>query len=80
MIQWSEYRQANSEICYDHVTAETPFGRFKITWKGWKQFDCPTVDETPWGDYFGSFYDVEEAKESCEKEYEERLRQALGNK
>ena len=68
-IEWSNHRQSNDEIPYDHVTAETPFGRFEITWKGWKEHDRPTVDETPWGDYFGAFETVEEAKAACEAEY-----------
>ena len=73
-LKWSEEREPNDEVSYDHVKAETPFGRFLITWKGWKDHDSPTVDETPWGDYWDSFCSVEDAKEACFKEYKARIR------
>jgi hypothetical protein len=33
---WTDEQKSNDEISYNHVIAETPFGRFLITWKGWK--------------------------------------------
>ena len=72
-VKWTAEMPANESIRYNHVTAETPFGRFEITWKGWKEHDSPTVDETPWGDYFGAFSTVDEAKAACELEYSRRI-------
>ena len=71
---WTENLPPNEECRYDHCKADTPFGRFLITWKSWKQCDSPTVDETPWGDFWSAFESIERAKEDCQKEYEKRLR------
>jgi hypothetical protein len=63
-----------SEACrYDHCIAETPFGRFLITWKSWKEYDDPTVDETPWGDWYAAFNSVDDAKAACQQGMNERL-------
>lgn len=53
------------------------FANCTITWKGWKEFDTPTIDETPWGDYGGYGNDVEDAKQICEDTYREFLVQEL---
>ena len=72
-LRWTENMPPSEDCRYDHCTAETPFGRFLISWKGWKQFDSPTVDETPWGDWYGAFNSVDAAKAACQKEMDERL-------
>lgn len=38
-LQWSEERQPNEDIRYNHVVADSPIGRFSIEWKGWKKYD-----------------------------------------
>lgn len=76
VLQWSEIGEPCEEVRYHHVTAHTPFGRFLITWKGWKKYDAPTIDESPWGDLYGNFTTVEEAKAWAEQEYTRRLQQA----
>jgi hypothetical protein len=76
-IKWSDRKLANDKIQYSHVIGETPFGRFKITWKSWKEDPCPTVDETPWGGFLNAYSDVEEAKLACKAEYQIRIEQAL---
>jgi hypothetical protein len=76
-IKWSNHKQSNDEIRYDHVIGKTPFGNFQITWKSWKESDCPTVDETPWGDFFGAYVSVDEAKSACEAEYKKRIEQCF---
>jgi hypothetical protein len=73
ILQWTENMPPNEGCRYDHCTAETPFGRFLISWKGWKQFDSPTVDETPWGDWYRAFKSVDAAKAACQKEMDERI-------
>ena len=73
VLQWTDNAPPNEDCRYDHCTAETPFGRFRISWKSWKQFDSPTVDETPWGDWYGAFDSVDEAKAACQEEINKRL-------
>jgi hypothetical protein len=72
-LQWTESMPPNNECHYDHCIAETPFGRFLITWKSWKDYDSPTVDETPWGDWYSAFNSVDEAKAACQQGMNERL-------
>jgi hypothetical protein len=72
-LQWTENRQPNEECRYNHCIAETPFGRFLITWKDWKAYNDPTVDETPWGDWYGVFNSVDEAKTACQSELNAKL-------
>jgi hypothetical protein len=72
-LQWTESMPPNNECRYDHCIAETPFGRFLITWKSWKDYDSPTVDETPWGYWGGGFNSVDEAKAACQQGMNERL-------
>lgn len=80
MINWTDELDASDECSYNHVIGSSPFGRFLITWKGWKDYDHPTVDECPWDSYgmHESYGSVEEAKEECEKVYREKLGLALG--
>ena len=71
-LVWSENREANNECCYNHCIAETPFGRFLLTWKGWKErpTDGMGFDETPWDDVW---YDGWDSVEDAQKEAEEML-------
>jgi hypothetical protein len=78
-ILWTENTPPNDECGYDHCSAETPFGRFRITWKGWKDFDCPTVDESPWDEWVGVFYTVEEAKVACQLEFENKILECINH-
>ena len=73
-LQWTENRQPNEECRYNHCIAETPFGRFLITWKGWKRYDDPTVDDTPWGDWYGVFNSIDEAKTACQREFDVKVK------
>lgn len=79
-LAWTD-ESAPTESCrYNHVEAMTPFGRFLITWKGWKGDDWPTVDEVPWEGYdstFGPHPDLEEAKAACEQEFARRINECL---
>ena len=73
MLHWSRPAEPDLTNGYSHVTAETPFGRFLITWKGWKDYDAPAVDETPWGGYWNAFATVAGAKRACETTYNDLL-------
>jgi hypothetical protein len=74
-LEWSDPSKANSEIMYNHVIAETPFGRILITWKGWKDDPGFTVDEHPLQDVVGvrSYCDLDDAKAHAEDRYFEAL-------
>lgn len=76
-LEWTEPMQPNDECCYNHVTAQTPFGRFLITWKGWKEYDSPTIDETPWGEFGVAELDLQTAKAFAEAEYLKRVGDCL---
>lgn len=68
-LPWSAPAGPNEETSYDHVIAPTPFGRIRITWKGWKEYDSPTVDEHPVPDFFYPGYDLDDAKTQAEKAF-----------
>ncbi|MBD3844233.1 hypothetical protein IED13_00885 [Bosea sp. SSUT16] len=43
-LVWTEPAPPNGKSCfYDHVLAETPFGKFSIEWKSWKAHDTYAV-------------------------------------
>jgi len=73
-IEWSEMFEPNMRCGYDHVIGETPFGRFLLTWKGWKNEWNPCFDETPWDDFAlpdGS--SVAACQQWAQKEFEKRM-------
>ena len=72
-LQWTENREPNQECPYHHAIAETPFGRFLLTWKGWKEYPDAGFDETPWGEVEYPCLDVEESKEWAQVEYNKRV-------
>ena len=73
ILRWTDNNPPCEDCRFDHCTAETPFGRFLISWKGWKQFNSPTVDESPWGDWYEVFNSVDAAKAACQREMDKRL-------
>jgi len=78
-LEWSAHRPPDEQCRYDHTEAETPFGRFLITWKGWKEYSRPTIDEAPWGDIYESFSSVAEAKAAAESQFSSRVLLCLGH-
>jgi hypothetical protein len=79
LLTWSEERQPCEDCRYNHHLAETPFGRFVIAWKGWKELDAVTVYESPWDDlsWLPICCNPDEAMAACEAEYRRRLLMAL---
>lgn len=77
-LVWTSPAPPNEMVRYDHVIAETPFGRFLITWKGWKESDSPTIDETPWGEWGGAFTTVEQAMAAAEAAFTKRIHESVG--
>lgn len=59
-LMWSEERQPDEGVRYNHVLAESPMGRFSIEWKGWKAYDtyCVYLD----GDYLDTKVTLDDAK------------------
>jgi len=69
-IKWSEETPPNDSCSYDHVIGETVFGRFLLTWKGWKEYPEYGFDETPWNEVIYDGWDsVEDAKHWAEVEF-----------
>ena len=61
---------------YNTLEATTPFGKYRIEWKGWKDYDnCDIMYND---EYLSGWYSVEEAKEYALKDYKKKLTEALG--
>lgn len=68
-LDWTHPLPPNEDCMYDHVTAETPFGRFLLTWKSWKSDPGFGFDETPWGDVvYQGWSNIAEARAWAESE------------
>ncbi len=78
-LVWSKNSSPSKDCSYDHCTADTPFGRFRITWKSWKSFGDPVIDETPWNGFMSGYSSVEEAKEAALVEYINKLNEAINS-
>ena len=73
-LTWTAERQPDAHCRYNHCIAETPIGRFLLTWKGWKSDCIPVADETPWGEFYDPGVDtVAEAQAACQREYVRRV-------
>ena len=58
LIEWSDIRDPNEDCCYTHCEGLTIFGRFLLTWKGWKEDISNSLGfaELPWaGVYYGGW-------------------------
>jgi hypothetical protein len=77
LLAWSDEKPPQEEGCrYNHVTAETPFGRFLISWKGWKTYPGYTIDEGPVACNFYTGDSLEESKAEAQRLYSDALRAA----
>lgn len=80
-LDWSEIKEPEQGGCsYHHVTATTPLGDFRITWKGWKEYPKYALNQFPWDrkkQSWISAYTLEEAKEKAEKEYKELIQKSI---
>ena len=63
-LQWSDEREPNEDVRYNHVVAESPLGRITIEWKGWKKYDSRCVYVG--GEYIDSGNTLEDAKKIAE--------------
>ena len=76
-LEWTDARKPDYACHYDHCIAETSFGRFLLTWKGWKSHPAYTADETPWNEWAGTWNTLKEAQQACEEEFGCRLQLCL---
>lgn len=81
-LVWSDPAKPCEECRYDHTIAETPFGRFLLTWKSWKSEPWQDMglgfDETPWGEvHYDGWNTVEDAQQWAEKEMTRRCAEFL---
>lgn len=68
-LKWTPELPPNDSCYYHHTSAETPFGRFLLTWKGWKEDPIYGFDETPWNEVeYRGWATVKEAQEWAEQE------------
>jgi len=74
MLIWSDIQQPNDSCAYTHIIAETEFGRFLLTWKGWKPDPDYGFDETPWNEiHYHHWDDIDEPKKWAEAEFIKRM-------
>ena len=71
-LVWGPVREPNEGCRYNHCEAQTPFGRFLLTWQGWKESPWYSTEEAPWAVWL-SWSSLEEAKAGCETLWRERL-------
>lgn len=70
-MKWTNERQPNEEIRYNHVISETPLGKVSIEWKGWKERPSYDVDfEWKHIGIYGSI-SLKEAKDKAENHMKE---------
>jgi hypothetical protein len=74
LLAWSDPAKPNEECRYNHSIAQTPFGRFLLTWKGWKDDPGYGFDETPWKEIeYRGWDSVEAAQKWAEEEMLRRI-------
>ena len=61
-MNWTEPKPPTKGVSfYDHTILGSPLGEFRIEWKSWK--DSPDYGIDLEGQYIGTEYSLEEAKE-----------------
>lgn len=77
-LKWTDPASPDADCPYDHVSAETPFGTIRITWKGWKDYPSYDVDVHPIADFFESYDTLEDAKKGASDAFKAALHESLG--
>lgn len=73
-MNWTEPKPPTEGVShYDHVDCETPLGKFRIDWKGWK--DKPDYDVMLESEYVGVGYELDAAKRMAEEYLIEKHRE-----
>lgn len=68
-------RNAEKDCSYDNSAADTPFGRYFITWKSWKDYPSFTVDEAP-GEFVYTGGSLEETQAACAADFARKWQQS----
>lgn len=76
-LLWTETIPPDDSCRYHHVSAQTPFGRFLITWKEYKTISSHDIEETPWGEGGGSFFDLDSAKLAAEQTFYAKVKECF---
>ncbi|WP_192248484.1 hypothetical protein [Mesorhizobium caraganae] len=83
-LQWSDPAPPTEGICsYDHCFAKTPFGKYQIEWKSWKDYPG-YVTYGPSNEFdepvFYTSDTLEEAKQVSQNDFINRVRmcEAIG--
>ena len=63
-MNWTEKQEPNDKVPYHHIELLTPIGTYLIDWKGWKE--NPSYDIELKGEWIGTEYDLESAKNLAE--------------
>lgn len=75
-LVWT-YKPCPNAMYPDIYIAFTPFGRFLINWKYWKDCRAYELAETPWGDDWVVFGSLQEAKEEAEAKWQKKLKECF---
>lgn len=76
-LEWSEEFLPNKDCNYNHVIAKSPFGRFCIKWKSWKESTMFTLENSFLTDDFTDCATLREAKECAQTNYLDMLMKTL---
>lgn len=75
-IQWGPVTPGEySTLSY--IEGVTPVGKFQIDWKSWKTDPCYSMSCEFKPVYFDYRYDINEAKQECQRIYEETILKCL---
>lgn len=77
-LVWTDVQEPNSEICYHHIKAKTPFGDIVIDWKGWKDFPSYDISaDFEKTSYIASENDLESALDSANDHWNKLICECL---
>jgi len=67
-LEWSAPKPKSLAIPAEHIEAESPFGKFTISWRPWRSVPV-CLEKTPWGGWHGVYDSIEKAKEAAQEAY-----------
>lgn len=76
-LVWTDPKKPGPGCSYDNMEAQTPFGKYLITWKSWK--DRPSYAIEFQDGYVASENSLADARDAAQADYEKRIASSLGN-